>query len=168
MTKVTYNKESDGSTRIECSDGSSYSADHVICTVSLGVLKEKHLTLFDPLLPRWKIDCIDGLKIGTVNKIYLEYDKPFWDGVFPELCMLWRQEELKEIRNDPINGEWLEAIMGFYPVTHQPKIIIAWIAGELARKMELVSDADVKNGAEKVLRLLVKKESDVTATSMIW
>lgn len=45
--------------KVICSDGTSYSADHVIITVSLGVLKECVKTMFDPPLPEYKFRAID-------------------------------------------------------------------------------------------------------------
>jgi spermine oxidase len=43
---------------VECSDGSSYTADHVIVTVSLGVLKKKAHSMFHPALPRQKLNAV--------------------------------------------------------------------------------------------------------------
>jgi monoamine oxidase len=43
---------------VECSDGSSYTADHAIVTVSLGVLKEKARSMFYPALPPQKLNAI--------------------------------------------------------------------------------------------------------------
>jgi monoamine oxidase len=85
--KILFNKEvknidwlntSNEFVKIKCSDGSEYDADHVIITVSLGVLKKFHKTLFTPELPEIKKNAIEGFSIGTVNKIFMEFEKPFW------------------------------------------------------------------------------------------
>lgn len=43
---------------VECSDGSVYAAPHVIVTVSLGVLKERADSMFEPALPEEKLNAI--------------------------------------------------------------------------------------------------------------
>ena len=43
---------------VECSDGSVYVAQHVIVTVSLGVLKERADSMFEPALPEEKLNAI--------------------------------------------------------------------------------------------------------------
>jgi hypothetical protein len=43
---------------VECSDGSVYVADHVIVTVSLGVLKDRGESMFQPALPTQKLNAI--------------------------------------------------------------------------------------------------------------
>ncbi len=35
--------------------------------------------LFDPELPEDKVEVIDTVQMGTVNKIFLEFESPFWD-----------------------------------------------------------------------------------------
>lgn len=65
-------------TIVSCVDGSTYSADHVIFTGSLGVLKDRHATIFTPELPERKIKAIESLGFGAIGKIYLEFKEPFW------------------------------------------------------------------------------------------
>lgn len=43
---------------VECSDGSVYAAHHAIVTVSLGVLKERADSMFEPALPEEKMNAI--------------------------------------------------------------------------------------------------------------
>lgn len=167
VVKIVYNQP-DGLTKIVCNDGSSYSTDHVICTVSLGVLKERCLSMFDPLLTQWKYNSIDGMMIGTVDKIYLEFDTPFWDEGWGGFSILWKLEQIKEVRDDPVNGDWLEGLMAFYRFNnYQPNVLCGWISGKLARKMEEKSDADVKSGAEKVIRMILKQWNVPEAKAMI-
>lgn len=156
VRKIAYNQPN-GSIRVDCEDGASFTADHLICTVSLGVLKERHLSMFEPLLPLTKCINIDGLMYGTVDKIYLEFERPFWSEDWGGFSILWKLEQLKELREDPVNGDWLEGLMGFFTFnTHQPNIICGWIAGAMAIQMEQKSDANVKAGCEKVLRMILK------------
>jgi hypothetical protein len=74
---------------VVCEDGSRYYADHVICTIPLGVLKEKAMTLFSPPLPQYKMDSINKLLFGAVDKILLEYDRPFLNPDVSEVMLLW-------------------------------------------------------------------------------
>lgn len=167
VSKIIYNHPG-GAIKVHCNDGTSFSADHLICTVSLGVLKERHFDLFEPLLPLWKTNAIDGMTIGTADKIFLEFDKPFWPENWAGLSALWKIEQIKEVRKDPVNGDWLEGLMGFYTFNRlQPNMICGWIVGPLAQKMEAKSDADVKAGVEKVLRMFLRNWNIPNAKAMV-
>lgn len=167
VQKIIYNQPS-SPIKVLCDDGSSYSADHLICTVSLGVLKERHFDMFEPLLPLWKFNAIDGMTIGTADKIFLEFDKPFWPENWSGFSALWKTEQIKAVRADPVNGDWLEGLMGFYPFNRlQPNMICGWVGGSLAQKMEQKTDADVKAGVEKVLRMFLKQWNIPNAKAMI-
>lgn len=157
VTKIAYNTQSKSSNRIKvtCSDGSIYLADHLICTVSLGVLKQFHLTMFEPCLPLPKIISIEGLGFSTVDKIFVEFTETFWTADWLGVSILWQPEQLREIREDPVNGDWLEHILGFYPISHQPNILLAWIAGAATQKMEQVSDGDFKAGVQRILKMVL-------------
>ena len=45
-------------------------ADAVLVTIPLGVLKECATTLFQPKLPDWKLEAIQRLGFGNLNKVY--------------------------------------------------------------------------------------------------
>lgn len=55
----------------------AFSADRVIITLPLGVLKAGTVT-FEPPLPDWKQDAIDRLGAGMVNKLVLRFKTQFW------------------------------------------------------------------------------------------
>lgn len=132
---------SSGDVRIRLWNGELIDADHVVCTISLGVLKENHKEMFTPALPLAKCRAIDGLKLGTVDKFFLEFNEPFapldWSGFW----FLWRNEELAELRNS--DYFWLESVFGFYRVSCQPRILQGWIIGPHARHMETLPEAEV-------------------------
>lgn len=156
VKRIKYNLEKlSDAVQIECSDGSLYETDHVICTVSLGVLKERHLSLFEPVLPQRKIDSIEGLSIGTVDKIFLEFETPFWPPEWEGFSLLWKPENLKLIREHS-ESNWLEDVFGFYTVSFQPNILCGWITGSNARRMELATDDRVKAGVTQLLRMFLK------------
>ncbi len=53
-------------------------ADYVICAVPLGVLKAGAIA-FDPPLPRPLARAINEIGFGSVTKIALKFERPFWD-----------------------------------------------------------------------------------------
>jgi spermine oxidase len=58
-------------------DGSNMLADHVIVTVSLGVLKagiHEDSGMFNPPLPSFKSEAISRLGYGLVNKLFLQVE----------------------------------------------------------------------------------------------
>ncbi|CAL5227355.1 g10303 [Coccomyxa viridis] len=58
---------------VHCSSGESFKCDAVICTVSLGVLKEGHKRLFHPPLQAQKQEAIRELAIGVVDKLFIRF-----------------------------------------------------------------------------------------------
>ncbi|ONH97781.1 hypothetical protein PRUPE_7G209800 [Prunus persica] len=61
--------------KLHFSDGSVMLADHVIVTVSLGVLKasiQQDSGMFNPPLPSFKTEAISRLGFGVVNKLFLQ------------------------------------------------------------------------------------------------
>lgn len=168
VQKIIYSTHSsDGQINIECADGSSFVANHLICTVSLGVLKKRHLRLFEPILPTWKIAAIDGLMFGTVDKVYVEFEQSFWTNPWNGLSLLWKPDQLKEIQSDPTLCDWLCGVVGFFPFDSQPNMLCGWISGNAARKMEMISDEDIRIGVGKIFQLFLRGQSIPKITTII-
>lgn len=92
---------------VTCVDGSTYTADHVIFTASLGVLKDRHQTLFTPKLPDKKVKAIESIAYGTIGKIFLEFDEAFWsvdNKDFGRYLFLWTEEDEKALKGT--SREW--------------------------------------------------------------
>ena len=58
-------------------DKGEYTADRVVISVPLGVLKAGHIS-FTPSLPGTHQDAINKIKMGVLNKLYLKFDSDFW------------------------------------------------------------------------------------------
>ncbi|XP_067647273.1 spermine oxidase-like [Eurosta solidaginis] len=141
VRNIEWQRQSDANVRIHLCNGGIIDTDHVICTVSLGVLKETHHNLFTPALPPAKCRAIDGLKLGTVDKFFLELATPFEPEDWSGFWLLWREEDLLELRTS--NYFWLESVFGFYRVSCQPRLLQGWIIGPHARYMETLPEAEV-------------------------
>ena len=57
--------------------GAAFNADFAIVTIPLGVLKAKSVG-FNPPLPTQKLEAIDRLGMGQINKVFLLFDRTFW------------------------------------------------------------------------------------------
>ncbi|KAJ1298398.1 hypothetical protein BS78_01G449800 [Paspalum vaginatum] len=62
---------------VKTEDGSSYGADYVIVSTSLGVL-QSDLIQFTPQLPLWKIVAIYRFDMAVYTKIFLKFPRRFW------------------------------------------------------------------------------------------
>jgi spermine oxidase len=88
-------------------NGSRHLADHVIFTGSLGVLKRNHRTLFTPQLPKRKILAIETSGYGTLGKIFLEYEEPFWPTDVMDwvgYSFLWTEDDIASVKGT--DREW--------------------------------------------------------------
>ena len=70
----------------------TYTADYVICTMSLGYLKMCQHELFEPKLPALKIKAIENLGFGCVNKLFIVFEKEVLQKKVAGLQILWRDD----------------------------------------------------------------------------
>lgn len=97
-------KNNNGAVKVKCSDGSSYSGDFVISTVSIGVLKERYDSLFSPPLPSYKQNAIKGLGFGAVGKILLKFTTKWWPDDSKGFSLLVTQDDLEKEYPNEINA----------------------------------------------------------------
>lgn len=131
---------------IVCDNGQTFYANHVICTIPLGVLKEQAINIFDPPLPQYKMESIERLLFGTVDKIFLEYDRPFLNPEVTEIMLLWETPSSPE----DISQSWYKKIYSFTKVTET--LLLGWLSGREAEHMETLSMEEVAATCTKLLR----------------
>ncbi|KAF1408092.1 Peroxisomal N(1)-acetyl-spermine/spermidine oxidase, partial [Spheniscus humboldti] len=143
--------------RVECEDGDAFLADHIIVTVPLGFLKERHQDFFQPPLPERKAEAIRRLGFGTNNKIFLEFERPFWEPQQQLLEVVWEDESPLEEPSADLEANWFKKLIGFVvlqPPEQHGHVLCGFIAGKESEYMETLSDAEVLGTMTHVLRML--------------
>ncbi|KAK9071222.1 hypothetical protein SSX86_009790 [Deinandra increscens subsp. villosa] len=141
----------DGNSRavkIHFLDGTSMSADHVVVTVSLGVLKagifnhnnDSGMFKFKPPLPNYKIEAISRLGYGVVNKLFLKLSPDLNLGIdrFPFLQMVFHESD-HQVKNSKIPW-WIRRTASLSPIYEKSNVLLSWFAGEEALKLESLPD----------------------------
>ncbi|XP_029046531.1 LOW QUALITY PROTEIN: peroxisomal N(1)-acetyl-spermine/spermidine oxidase [Osmia bicornis bicornis] len=135
---------------IQCGNGKTILAEQVICTLPLGVLKENAKDIFEPPLPNYKLEAIDRLLFGTVDKIFLEYERPFLNPGVSEVMLLWDDRGLTEEEKQDVSKTWFRKIYSFTKISET--LLLGWISGKAAEYMEKLSGAEVADVCTSILR----------------
>ncbi|WP_020559530.1 flavin monoamine oxidase family protein [Thiofilum flexile] len=114
-----------------------YSADYVLVTLPLGVLKRNSVQ-FNPPLPTNKQQAIARLGMGVLDKVFFRFDKVFWPKDID-----WH--EYLSLRA----GRWVEWVS--FAKLGVP-ILLGFNAAERARELELWSDQAIIEDGMQVLR----------------
>ncbi|GAA6213838.1 peroxisomal N(1)-acetyl-spermine/spermidine oxidase-like isoform X1 [Lates japonicus] len=140
---------------VECDDGERITADHVIITVPLGYLKKHHSTLFCPPLPAHKLHSIQRLGFGTCNKIYVEFESPWWDADCEVIYLLWKDEEDFSDQVSDTSKSWMKKMPGFTvlkPIERYSHVLCGWIAGHESEYMETLTEQEVRRSITELVR----------------
>ncbi|XP_023481932.1 spermine oxidase isoform X3 [Equus caballus] len=117
-------------------------------------LKRQHASFFRPGLPVEKVAAIHRLGIGTTDKIFLEFEEPFWGPECNSLQFVWEDEaESRTLTYPP--ELWYRKICGFdvlYPPERYGHVLSGWICGEEALVMEKCDDEAVAEICTEMLR----------------
>ncbi|KAG5569611.1 hypothetical protein H5410_059377 [Solanum commersonii] len=142
------NSDGNKPVKLHFRDGSVMYADHVIVTVSLGVLKQgirEDLSLFSPPLPKFKTEAISRLGFGVVDKVFLQLSPTHHDGInFPNMMMVFHQPGSK-LKNPKI-PLWIRRTTLTHPVYPESRVVVSWFAGEEAMKVETLDDEEIIEG----------------------
>ena len=133
---------------VQCSDGTHYQADHVIVTVSLGVLQAEDIS-FNPPLPPSKQHCLTQLGMGRIGKVIVTFSSDLVPNIM-KLKFLWRKEERLIFTDDP----WAGHLYSMNRIGHTHSWVM-WFSGDSAHTVELLSDEQLMEGIHSVLRLFL-------------
>ena len=125
--------------QLTSSSGQS-SFDAVVVTVPLGVLKSGDIT-FNPALPKNKQQAIARLGMGTLDKIYLQFDQVFWDEAPHSILTPFTDYEPGYYNN------WIN----LYALFGEPFLLV-FNGGPAALALSSESDETVVQGALNTIR----------------
>ncbi|XP_044772573.1 peroxisomal N(1)-acetyl-spermine/spermidine oxidase isoform X1 [Neomonachus schauinslandi] len=139
---------------VECEDRTCFPAHHVIITVPLGFLKEHLDTFFEPALPPQKAEAIRKIGFGTSNKIFLEFEEPFWEPDCRHIQVVWEDMSPLEDVTCGLQHVWFKKLIGFFvlPSFASVHVLCGFIAGLESEFMETLSDEEVLLSLTQVLR----------------
>lgn len=157
VTDEPTNTQYDGTVQIVCETNEVFYCDHVICTIPLGVLKESP-KLFEPALPEYKQESIRNLLFGTVDKIFLEFERPFLSHDISEIMLLWEndvpQADSGDSTPEHVKEFWFKKIYSFSKINDT--LLLGWISGKEAEYMETLDDKTVSDKCTELLKKFLK------------
>lgn len=143
--------------KVTCGDGEVFEADRIVLTVPLGVLKDCSIN-FDPKLPDWKRGPIQRLGFGTLNKVVLLYEKPFWDIDQDMFGLLREPEVMNSLDQDDYVGNRGKFYLFWNCIkTSGLPVLIALMAGDAAHQADTVSDAELVTAVNQELARMFKQ-----------
>ena len=145
-TAVTHITDDTSGVRLETSGG-VVTADRVIVTVPLGVLKAGTIT-FDPPLSAAKWAAIARLGFGVLDKVVLAFDEPFWPQSADVLGLVGAQQPVPVL----VNGLSFDA----------GAVLVGLRGGSAARRWEALSDQQNADEMRTALRAPAPKGRLVT------
>ena len=119
-------------------DSSIIHCRRVIITIPLGCLK-KGTILFEPSLPDWKLDAINRMGMGLMNKLVLQFPDSFWGSNVQGFLHACNERR----------GRFRSTIC----IPPPANILILFVTGAFALELEALTDAQI---LEQVMNFLRK------------
>ncbi|RZC35118.1 Amino oxidase and/or NAD binding 8 domain containing protein [Asbolus verrucosus] len=170
VVKVLWND----SAEVVCSDKTSFEADHVIFTPSIGVLKQNHERIFSPPLPLSKKKAIRQIGFGAVMKVAMHFNNRWWSKTnFTGFHFIWSEDDKaivsKEFPEGPLKEgrSWLTELFSIIPVEHNPNVLIGWLTGDMIPQIELMANETLVDGIEFLLNKFVGHKYNITKPDAI-
>ncbi|PIA30266.1 hypothetical protein AQUCO_05700160v1 [Aquilegia coerulea] len=154
-----------GPVKLHFDDGSTMVADHVLVTVSLGVLKagiQEETGMFTPPLPHFKTEAISRLGFGVVNKLFLQLGPSHAQEnnheVFPFLQMAFQQSDLRS-KHQKIPW-WMRRTTSLCPIYNNSTVLLSWFAGEEALELENLKEKEIIDGVSTTISTFLPQNRD--------
>ncbi|CAK9134961.1 unnamed protein product [Ilex paraguariensis] len=162
--QLLFDMENGGGSRpvkLHFCDGSTMSADHIIVTVSLGVLKKgihDESGMFNPPLPAFKTQAISRLGYGVVNKLFVQLSPVNGQEAddfnkFPFLQMVFHQSDSK-LRHPKIPW-WMRRTASLCPIYSKSGVLLSWFAGREALELESLEDEEILDSVSTTISSLL-------------
>lgn len=85
-----------------------------------------------------------------MDKIYLEYERPFLNPGVSEVMLLWDDRGLKEEDKQDMSKTWFRKIYSFTKISET--LLLGWISGKAAEYMEQLNTTEVADVCTSILR----------------
>ena len=131
---------------------------HVIVTCSAGYLKKNARSMFAPQLPEQWLSALDGVGFGTVTKVLLLFDAPFWSGDCKGFQFAWTKFHKGE-------NPWYNYLTGFDVVPCTSGLagaaLLGWVGSHGAEFLDRcgITDAEVGQQCVQLLRRFTGNEN---------
>jgi polyamine oxidase len=141
QTVVSISDKSSNGVEVRCADGTTYTGDYALVTVSLGVLQNDVIN-FQPALPDWKIVKFYQFIMASFAKIFVKFPTQFWDNEEWILYASERRGYFPAFSN--LNAP------GLFPAG--TNILVGFVTGDEARRIQNQPLAETKAEVEAVMR----------------
>ncbi|CAG4939059.1 unnamed protein product [Parnassius apollo] len=149
VTNIVWPQQPSTPVEVTCKDGEVYRANNVIVTVSVGVLQERHMSLFTPPLPREKVNAINSLTMGLLDKIIISFDKPWWPLSHSFFVFLWKGEDKRKVAKEDF---WTTKIFAASTHLGSGNTLTLWTSGDTAKWVETLPEEVVKRKSVELLQ----------------
>ncbi|KAJ8332640.1 hypothetical protein SKAU_G00424290 [Synaphobranchus kaupii] len=98
---------------------------------------------------------IQRMGFGTNNKIFLEFEQPFWDPDCEVIYFVWEDEASLVDTVPDVERFWMKKLFGFTvlkPTERYGHVLCGWIAGHESEHMESLSEPEVQESMTQVIR----------------
>ena len=142
VVRVSYDRDG---VRVRTAEGREYTARKLILTVPLGIL-QKGKIVFEPPLPKEKLEAIGRIGFGNYQKTVLLYEEVFWD----------EELHLFDWDGGATGKEWAEWV-NLYPFTGEPALM-AFHTAPTADGIESMTDRAIADAATEALASALGKK----------
>ncbi|CAF0878004.1 unnamed protein product [Brachionus calyciflorus] len=140
---------------VQCKNGTSYRAKHVLVTTSVNYLKKHYQSLFNPsLLTTKKIEAIQTVKMDTVDKIFLFYEDMSF---FPENCDAVHPIFTNQPENVCMKTDWKYKVYTFDKF--YDNMLLVWITGKEAEYVETLDNEEIGDTLTDLLRKVLNNKN---------
>eukprot|EP00043_Microstomoeca_roanoka_P010486 m.99559 g.99559 ORF g.99559 m.99559 type:complete len:738 (-) comp14910_c1_seq1:20-2233(-) len=163
-------KEITAHMKVKNRQGRAYLCDFVLVTVPVSQLKDRAIT-FEPPLPEPKLQAIDRIGFGVINKIFLHFRRAFWDADDAPESLRNKEviAEIQDFANPFKSGPSAEVVPLHYLNYHKMfgiPVLVGIVAGEHAATMEALHDSDLTDLLAQELRQMFPNASEADATPL--